>query len=165
MSKKISRVDKYQASADAVWAMLSDRAYVDSKYQALGDISTDVQTFDTSDSAITLKVERIVPADLPDFAKKILGDTNKLVQTEHWTASGGSYVCDLHIDFPGKPLKVTGRLEVKPTGDASADWVVNMDVKASVPLIGGKLEGVVEKETLASLDKEYAFNQEWLAGH
>lgn len=163
MSKKISRVDKYNASADDIWAMLNSREYVDGKYQALGDISTDVVTFDTGDS-VALSVERIVPADLPDFAKKIMGDTNKIVQTENWTASGDSYVCDLHIEFPGKPLKVTGKLEVKPTGDATSDWHVNMEIKASIPLVGGKLEGVVEKETLASLDKEYAFNQEWLAG-
>ena len=165
MSKKISRVDKYQASADAVWAMLHDRAYLDAKYQALGDNSTDVQTFDTADDSISLKVERIVPADLPDFAKKILGDTNRIEQAEKWTAVGDGYSCDLKIEFPGKPLHVTGKLDVKPTGDASADWVVNMEVKSSVPLVGGKLEGVVVKETLASLDKEYAFNQEWLAEH
>lgn len=164
MSKKISRVDKYNASADDIWAMLNSRDYVDAKYQALGDISTDVVQFDTGD-AIALSVERVVPAELPDFAKKIMGDTNKIVQNENWSAAaGGGYVCDLHIEFPGKPLKVTGKLEVKPTGDATSDWVVNMEIKASVPLIGGKLEGVVEKETLASLDKEYSFNQEWLAG-
>ena len=165
MSKKISRVDKYQASADDVWELLQSREYVDAKYQALGDISTDVQRFEPADSKIALKVQRIVPADLPEFAKKILGDTNKIVQTEGWTARGGQYTCDLLIEFPGKPLKVTGVLEIKPTGDATSDWVVNMDVKASVPLVGGKLEDVVKKETLASLDNEYAFNQEWLASH
>lgn len=40
-----------------------------------------------------------------------------------------------------------------------------MEISASVPLVGGKLEDVVKKETLQSLDKEYAFNQEWLANH
>ena len=110
MSKKISRVDKYNASADDIWAMLNSRDYVDAKYQALGDISTDVVQFDTGD-AIALSVERVVPAELPDFAKKIMGDTNKIVQNENWSAAGGGYVCDLHIEFPGKPLKVTGDLE------------------------------------------------------
>ena len=164
MSKKISRVDKYNASADDIWAMLNSRDYVDAKYQALGDISTDVVQFDTGD-AIALSVERVVPAELPDFAKKIMGDTNKIIQNEKWSARGEGYVCDLKIEFPGKPLHVTGRLDVKPAGDANAAWHVDMDVKASVPLIGGKLEGVVVKETLASLDKEYAFNQEWLVAH
>ena len=130
----------------------------------LGDIATEVETFEPSESAVVLKVKRTVPADLPDFAKKILGDTNRVVQDETWRATDDGYACDLRIEFPGKPLHITGKLLVRATGDATADWVVDMDVKASVPLIGGKLEGVVEKETRASLDKEYKFNQEWLAG-
>ncbi|MEI2642316.1 MAG: DUF2505 domain-containing protein [Candidatus Nanopelagicales bacterium] len=165
MSKKISRVDDYDASADAIWEMLSSREYVDGKYQALGDISTEVKTFEATGDSITLQVNRIVPADLPDFAKKVLGDTNRIVQNEKWTPSGDGYVCDLKIEFPGKPMHITGRLEVKPAGEANAGWHVDMDVKASVPLVGGKLESVVVKETLASLDKEYAFNQEWLVAH
>lgn len=165
MSKKISRVDKYQASAEAVWDMLLDRAYVDAKYQSLGDISTDVVTHSGDDTSLKLKVDRQVPADLPDFAKKIMGDTNRIVQTENWSSASGGYVCDLQIEFPGKPLHVSGKLEIKPTGGDTSDWVVNMEVKSSIPLVGGKLEGVVQKETLASLDKEYAFNQQWLAEH
>ena len=84
MSKKISRVDKYEASAEAILAMLQDRDYVDAKYQALGDISTSVETFETTDDGLSLKVDRQVPADLPGFAKKIMGDTNRIVQTENW---------------------------------------------------------------------------------
>jgi hypothetical protein len=145
--------------------MLLDRAYVDAKYQSLGDISTTVKTHEGDETTMTLTVDRTVPADLPDFAKKVLGDTNQIVQKENWSSAGGGYMCDLQIEFPGKPLHVTGKLEVKPTGGDTSDWVVNMDIKSSVPFVGGKLEGVVQKETLASLDKEYAFNQEWLASH
>ncbi len=47
---------------------------------------------------------------------------------------------------------------------SSATLLDNL-ASASVPLVGGKLEDVVKKETLQSLDKEYAFNQEWLANH
>jgi hypothetical protein len=165
MSKKISRVDKYEASAEAILAMLQDRDYVDAKYQALGDISTSVETFETTDDGLSLKVDRQVPADLPGFAKKIMGDTNRIVQTENWGPVGEGSSCDLKIEFPGKPLHVTGKLDVNPTGDSTSDWVVNMEISASVPLVGGKLEDVVKKETLQSLDKEYAFNQEWLANH
>jgi hypothetical protein len=87
------------------------------------------------------------------------------VQTENCGPVGEGSSCDLKIEFPGKPLHVTGKLDVNPTGDSTSDWVVNMEISASVPLVGGKLEDVVKKETLQSLDKEYAFNQEWLANH
>ena len=129
MSKKISRVDKYNASADDIWAMLNSRDYVDAKYQALGDISTDVVQFDTGWSDTI--------------------DQGIIAQTFKYS--------DTRIITPNKTYDPNNEM-------ATSDWVVNMEIKASVPLIGGKLEGVVEKETLASLDKEYSFNQEWLAG-
>lgn len=165
MSKKISRIDKYDASPDAIFAMLCDADYVAGKYEALGDVSSDVQEHAVGDGSLNLKVARVVPSDLPDFAKKVLGENNNLVQQETWTKTADGYLCDLDIDAPGKPMHITGKLEIKGTGESSSDWHVNMEIKASVPLIGGKLEGSVEKETLASLDKEYAFNKEWLASH
>ena len=45
-----------------------------------------------------------------------------------------------------------------------SDWVVNMEISASVPLVGASWR-TSSRETLQSLDKEYAFNQEWLANH
>ncbi len=165
MSKKISRIDKYAASPAAILAMLQDPDYVAAKYPALGDVANEVLTHDLTDGGLVLKVDREVPSDLPDFAKKILGETNHLVQNESWTPDGDGYKCDLHIDAPGKPLGITGTLKIKPTGADTSDWHVDMEVKASIPLVGGKLEGSVVKETLASLDKEYAFNQDWLANH
>ena len=44
----------------------------------------------------------------------------------------------------------------KPAGDGS-DWTVDFEIKASVPLIGGKIEKMVAEETKASLVKEFAF--------
>jgi hypothetical protein len=165
MSKKISRIDKYEATPDQIMAMLTDPDYVQGKYPALGDVSFEVVEHTSGEDSLDMKVSRVVPSDLPDFAKKILGQTNNLVQTERWSKTADGYICDLHIETPGKPLNITGKLEVKGTGEATSDWHVNMDIKASIPLVGGKLEGAVAKETLASLDKEYAFNQEWLASH
>ena len=102
MSKKISRVDKYEASAEAILAMLQDRDYVDAKYQALGDISTSVETFETTDDGLSLKVDRQVPADLPGFAKKIMGDTNRIVQTENWGQLAREFLRS-QDRVPGKP--------------------------------------------------------------
>lgn len=164
MSKKIKKTDHYDASPEAMMAMLKDSGYVAAKYESLGDISTDIVEHSSTDSGMVLKVDRKTPSDLPDFAKKVLGDTNHIVQTETWMADGDGYVCDLSIESPGKPLTIKSRSAIVPSGDGS-DWNVNMEIKASIPLVGGKLEGVVEKETLASMDKEYAFNKMWLSSH
>lgn len=162
MSKKISKVDKYDFSAQALWNMMADPAYLEGKYEALQDISFEVVDHKSDADSLNIQVSRVVPADLPEVAKKVLGDTNQLIQKENWKRNGDNYECDLDIETPGKPVKITGKLKIVPTGDASADWHVDMEIKASVPIIGGKIEGAVEKETRGKLDLEYQYNCQYL---
>ncbi len=66
MAKKVSRIDKYDASPDAIYAMLCDASYVEGKYQALGDVSSKVDDHTAGDGTLTLKVNRVVPSDMPE---------------------------------------------------------------------------------------------------
>lgn len=165
MSKTLKQIDKYDATPDQLMTMLRDPAYVAAKYAALGDVKTTVVKHESTADGMELEVDRIIPSDMPDFAKKILGDTNHVIQKESWRAAGDGYAADLVIESPGKPVGIKGKMAIKATGDATAQWDDDFDVKASIPLIGGKLEGTVVSSTKASLAKEYEFNKQWLASH
>lgn len=165
MSTKFSNTDRYSASPDQIMAMLQDAGYAPAKYAALGDIKSDVQTHEVTDGGVSFVVEREVPSSMPDLAKKILGQTNHMVQKENWRADGQGYAAEMRIESPGKPLGITGDMRIVPVGDGESDWTVNFEVKASVPLVGGKIEKMVEKETMETLPKEFAFNKEWLGSH
>lgn len=165
MTTKFSNTDPYPAPPEQIMAMLQDPGYAPAKYAALGDISYDVTTHDVSDDGVSFVVEREVPSSMPDLAKKVLGQTNHMIQKENWRAAGDGYTADMVLESPGKPLNITGSMSIVPARDGESDWTVNFEVKASVPLIGGKLEKMVEKETMDTLPKEFAFNQEWLASH
>lgn len=157
-------VDPYPTTSDGIMAMLQDPDYVKAKYEALADRKTQVLQLEKTADGHVFKVEREVDANLPEIAKKVLGETNHLIQTEVWRANGnGGYDADVTIDSPGKPVKIAGTMHVTPDGDASATWKVDFTIKASVPLIGGKIEQIVAKETRDNLAKEYAFNKSWLA--
>ena len=151
MSRRSRVSTEYEASAEAILAMLQDRDYVDAKYQALGDISTSVETFETTDDGLSLKVDRQVPADLPGFAKKIMGDTNRIVQTENWGPAGGGVPAISRSSSRASPARHR-QTRRQSTGDSTSDWVVNMEISASVPLVG-QVGGRRQKETLQSLDK------------
>lgn len=158
-------VDPYPTTPDGIMAMLQDPEYVKAKYEALADRKTQLLQLEKTADGHIFKVEREVDANLPDIAKKVLGDTNHLIQTEVWHAnSAGGYDADVTIDSPGKPVKLAGTMHVAPDGDGKATWKVDFMVKASVPLIGGKIEQIVAKETQDNLAKEYSFNTTWLAG-
>lgn len=158
-------VDPYPTTPDGIMAMLQDPAYVKAKYEALADRKTSLLQLEATADGHILKIEREVDANLPEIAKKVLGDTNHLIQTEVWRSNGnGGYDADVTIDSPGKPVKLHGTMHVTPDGEANATWKVDFTIKASVPLVGGKIEQIVAKETQDNLAKEYTFNKSWLAG-
>lgn len=162
MSTKFSNTDHYDATPDQIMAMLSDAGYPDAKYQDLGDVSFTVAEHEASDNGLNVTVDRQVASNLPDLAKKALGETTKMKQTEVWRKDGDSYVGNMTIE--ASPVTITVTNTIKPSGDGS-DWTSDFDIKAGVPLVGGKIEKMVMEETKTTLPKEKAFNDSWLASH
>ena len=98
-------------------------------------------------------------AGVPSFAKKIVGDTTHVIITQVWRGQ----VADYEIATPGKPTQVHGTATVSANGSGSV-LVYDLDVKASVPLIGGKLEKLVVDLTREGFEKEQTVGAAWLAG-
>lgn len=164
MSKKFTNSDPYDADLDAMWAMISSKDYWTQKYESMGATNTQFDQFDAGDTALTVKTQRAVPADLPGFAKKIIGETNHVTQTEQWTRSGDSAHCQITIAVKNVPGGTTGTMDMTTSGSGVV-WDADFDIKISLPLVGGKLEGLMLDETRANFTTEKAFNDAWLASH
>ncbi|MEI2718191.1 MAG: DUF2505 domain-containing protein [Candidatus Nanopelagicales bacterium] len=162
MATKFSNTDHYSATPAQIMAMLSDPDYAPGKYQDLGDVSFTVENHEPNDGGLNVTVDREVASNMPDLAKKVLGETTKMKQTEVWRADGDGYVGNMTIE--ASPVVIAVNNTIRPAGDGS-DWTSDFEVKASVPLVGGKIEKMVVEETKQSLVKELAFNESWLANH
>jgi hypothetical protein len=97
---------------------------------------------------------------LPGFAKKIVGDRINIVQSEVWT--GGAHG-NITVTVPGKPGEMTGTATLVAEGDGVTEKV-DMTVKVNLPLIGGKVEGLIADMLTKALRAEHHVGQEWLAG-
>ena len=97
---------------------------------------------------------------LPSFAKKFAGDTTRAVQREVWPdPSGGS----LEIEAPGKPTSMTGTISLDADGSGTLE-VVELEIKVKVPLLGGKLEGLLADQVRSGMDAEHGVGVAWLKG-
>jgi hypothetical protein len=164
MSKSFTNTDHYPADVDAMWAMVTDRAYWEAKYQTLGASNVVWNSFDVTDDAFTISTVREVAANLPSVAKKVIGETAVVTQTERWRRGGGRCDCDITIETKGAPGGTSGTMAIVPSGDGS-DWSADFTIKVSVPLVGGKLEGIMRDETATNFAAEKTFNDQWLAKH
>jgi hypothetical protein len=102
-------------------------------------------------------------AGIPSFARTIVGEESRVVQTEHWVAEQGA---DLQVEIPGKPGGLRGRITLRPDGPDGSRTVEEFDGEATIriPLVGNRLAGLVEKLFTGGMDAEQAVGARWLAG-
>ena len=67
------------------------------------------------------------------------------------------------MDPPGKPTSMSGTTAIAARGNGSF-LTYDLEVKAGVPLVGGKLEKLVCELTGEGIDQEHQVGIAWLAG-
>jgi hypothetical protein len=151
----------YDAPPDAVFDMLADPGFRES-VTAAQDVVSAVVTLAPAGDGFSLVVDQVQRTEgLPSFAKKFAGDTTRAVQREEWAdRTGGT----LEIDAPGKPTSMVGTIRLEPDGSGTRE-VVELEIKVKVPLIGGKLEGLLEDQVRSGMDAEHGVGTAWLEGH
>jgi hypothetical protein len=159
MSTRLRHELAYDAPPADVLAMMSDPLFWERVGEA-NDVVSWTPTVSTEAGATRVVIdEEQRTAGVPSFAKKIVGDTTRVVITQVWRGQEADY----QIETPGKPTHVHGTATVSANG-TGAVLVYDLDVKASVPLIGGKLEKLVVDLTREGFDKEQGVGAAWLAG-
>ena len=155
MSTKLTKKLTYDASAEAVTAMLDDRAFreevLERQHVARG--SVDIQGDEVT-------IEQVRPADgLPSFVQKFVGNEIVIVQKETWTSPTSA---DVTLSIPGKPGEAVGTLTLTEAGGTTTQ-VIDLDLSVRIPLVGGKIESFVAGLILKALDREHEVGVEWLS--
>lgn len=149
----------YDAAPEAVLAMVTDPGYWDKVAVATAAISSKATVSADGDTTTVVVDQEQAVQGVPGFAKKFVGESTRAINTAVWHGLSAAY----KVDTPGKPTSMAGTVTVAPTG-AGSTLTYDLDVKASVPLIGGKLEKLVVELTTAGFGKEQAVGVAWLAG-
>ena len=161
---QFNAIHTYQHPADQVFAALIDFDAVKSKYEAIGqsDVLL-VRRDDGDDGSVTLVTTRVVPLELPGFAKKVLSPKQHVTQTDVWSGadSTGRRTGTFVVEAKGTPVRLHGTLELTPRKASACTNTTDVTVDCNVPLIGGKIADLVANDTRRALDHEQA----WMNGH
>ena len=161
---QFNAIHTYQHPADEVFAALTDFDAVKSKYEAIGQSDVQLVRRDQGDDgSVTLVTTRVVPLELPGFAKKVLSPKQQVTQTDVWAPadSKGRRTGTFVVEAKGTPVQVHGTLELVARGAKGCTNTTDVSVECKVPLIGGKVADLVAKDTRRALDHE----QTWMAEH
>lgn len=161
MAKKVRYELRYDnASPAEVYAMLADPEFRDAVC-AFQRFPRREVTITPTGAGMEVTVDQHRPAtEVPSFARKFVGDEINIVQTESWKSPTSA---SLQVTIPGKPGDMKGTITLTAK-DGGTTEVVDVEVKASIPLVGGKIEGVIGDMLGKALRAENKVGRDWLAG-
>ncbi|WP_110206261.1 DUF2505 domain-containing protein [Nocardioides daejeonensis] len=144
------------ATVDQVVAMLMTPAF----REAVCDAQTHMLGREVTIDGNRVTVDQRQDADnIPSFAKKFVGAELRIVQAEEWTTPTHG---DIHVTIPGKPGDIRGTADVRQDGDRVVETVV-LDVEVKIPLVGGKIAGLIGDKLKRTLEVEERTGRTWLA--
>lgn len=156
----------YPRSAARVFAALTDFDCVRDKYEALGHDDVELVSCDEDDDGgVTLVTRRVVPLELPGFAKRVLSPRQSVTQTDTWFAPDGDGVRTgtFAVVAKGTPIQVRGTMRLSPDGARRCTNVTGVTVECKIPLLGGKIAAFVAGDTRRAVDHEHTWMSEHLA--
>ena len=155
----------YAAAPKDVFAMLADPEFQAAKVEATRPLSHN-ESVTPKGEQTEIVTSRVISTDgFPDFAKSMIGPKLRVTETIVWSrgSADGSRTGTIHIAIGDAPVSMTGTLRMAPGGSGTR-IDVDGDLKAKIPLLGGKVEKAAEQPILSAIDKEQEVGTAWLAG-
>ncbi len=158
--KKVSEELRYDgATLDEVHEMLATPAFREEVCESQGVLRHSVE-INRDGKGMTVEIDQIQAAHgLPGFARKVVGDEINIVQSEDWTTPAKG---NIHVAIPGKPGEMSGTALLTEDPDGTTE-TVNLTVKVNIPLVGGKIEGLIADLLSKALRAEHKTGVKWIA--
>lgn len=153
---------EYNLPALELYERIVQTDFLQNKFEALGSKDVSVKA-ENKDGVLTLNITRSVPANVPGFAKKILGEFNHSEEVHTWKVADGVASGHYEIDIKGTPINISGDMTIKPKGNGSVHNI-STKIEAKIPLIGGKIANFLSNDTKDAVQKEYEYTKQLLEG-
>lgn len=160
---KLSVRHAFAGSVEQVFASHIDSDVREQACRESGALSFQVRVRPAADGSARVEVERVMPATVPDYVRKFVGDTITVRQQEDWSAPDGRGArrAEIRLSIVGQPATMTGTAQLTPDGDGSVEQITG-DVKVAIPLLGRKVEPEIVKVIEAALRIEHRVAEEWV---
>ena len=150
--------------------MMIDPAYIRQRAERTGSLRVSVDVRSQTDEATgtdntAIEITRVLPtSDAPAFASALLGDSITVTESQHWgPSSGAGCRATMEAAF-GTLVRLQASITLTDT-EGGCLAVTSSTCRASVPLIGGKVEALVEQQVRDYLGYEVSLAADWLAAH
>lgn len=161
---QISEIIDYAATPAEVFVMIADEDFQNRKCAATGALRYTVSIRAQGDQTIIAST-RDMPSDrFPPFVRSIVGETLAVTETQEWGPStpDGARHGKLTVHIHGAPITLHATLALAAGGLGTVENVEG-DLKASIPILGGKVEQAAAPAIQAAIRIEGKTGKIWFA--
>jgi hypothetical protein len=159
--KSVSHTLTYPgATVHDVFTMFADPAYrkAVSEYQHVVDFDCRISM---NGDGMDVQLEQAHGTDrIPSFAQRLVGSEIRFLHRETWETPDAA---SIHVTIPGKPGEMTGTETLTQSGNDVVQQI-DLAVKVSIPLVGGKVEDLVAGFLGKAFEAENKVGVKWLRG-
>ncbi len=143
----------FEQDADEVFAAMTNAEWLQQRCADLGEknISCEVEEQGRKTS---VNLTRTVKRDLPKVLAAMFNAENTLNMKELWETVGSTHMGSYRVDVVGQPVVLSARFKLKPNADGGCDYSIDYQCKASIPLVGKKVEEFIISQTANGLEQE-----------
>lgn len=149
----------YDAPLARVSAMLADPAFREEVCARQQVLSARVAVEESAGVRTVVVDQTQSTAGIASFARGVVGDEITIVQRETWADQDRASV---EVDLPGKPGEISGQVVLTESGGVTIE-TVDLEVKVRIPLVGGKMEGLIVDLLGKALRVENSVGRDYLA--
>ncbi|HET7313612.1 DUF2505 domain-containing protein, partial [Salinisphaera sp.] len=162
---KFQETFDFDHPADVILKMFGDKNYYLAKYEEMGANAPDVLDTESAGDRFSITVRHALDASrlkFPDFIKSRIGDRLYLRQTDTWQLDKGEGRLDIEIEK--MPVEIGSKLVLADHGNGSR-LTLDFDIKASVPLVGGRIEKAVAGPISRHVQKDLTLSNQMAADY
>ena len=159
--RKVDEEFHYDAPVDAVYALIASGAFQAELTEHLGGKKVTIVEETSTPTSTRIVVSQQIAVELPGFAKKLVPANATVTQTHEWAPpdSAGNRRGSWSAATKGAPVSIGGPTDLVATPEGGTIHRYGGEIKASVPLVGGKLEAFAYD----NLHKDLAISHDYIA--
>lgn len=155
---KLYHEDLYALPPADLFRVFTDRAFYEDRY-AKSEGETEFVHFGPRGGRFVIDVRRHVRmragANIPAIAQRFVRDVNVLRTVMEWDLSQGeSHRGTYRFEIERVPVEVAGHMHLEPHPAGSRNRI-EVNVRCTIPLIGGTIAGMLGERAGKSLKKDY----------
>lgn len=152
----------YDQDTETVFKVLTDPSYLVKKFEATGAKKIEILECGPAGKHFVIGRQMDIPANPPELLKKFIKPMNAVKAKDTWQSFDKLLKTGVfELDIKGLPVVMAGLLTLKPT-KKGCDYIIEFEVKCGIPLVGGKILSIVERDARANQQLDYEFTKNYL---